>query len=213
MTSYTPASARTDVLATPHPRSEGMPRDSIRKVGLALAAGSGLWAAAMYVYGAAPEGDPGIALTDLTALVFQAGVLALVNTQIRTRAIGSGKGILRALKVERFFLVLAMVWSLLHGAVPAFRDDAWLAVLDIAWPLSMFGMFLISIKVALAGRWRGPARIWCFIAETWFIVTVPSMAIFGQAAADVVGPTHLLVGYATLGVILARRPDLVEDRG
>lgn len=212
MTSYTPASARTDVLDTPQPRPAGMSRDEIRRTGLVLAAGSAAWAVGMGIYGGTPDGDPGIAVGDLTGLAFQVGVLGLLNAQIRTGAIGTGTGIIRALKVERLVLVLAMVWSLLHGVVPAWRDDTWLAVLDVAWPLSMFGMFLISLKVAFAGRWRGPARIWCFIAETWFMVTVPSMVIFGQATADVVGPLHLLVGYVTLGLILARRPDLVRAR-
>ena len=212
MTSYTPASARTDVLDTPQPRAAGMSRDSIRKTGLVLAAGSAVWSAAMYVYGGTPDGDPGIAVGDLTGFAFQVGVLGLLNAQIRTGAIGTGRKIIRALKVERVILGLAMLWSLLHGLVPAWRDDSWLAVLDIAWPLSMFGMFLISLKVAFTGRWRGPARIWCFIAETWFIITVPSFAIFGQDTADLIGATHLLVGYVTLGLILAARPDLVEAR-
>jgi hypothetical protein len=139
--------------------------------------------------------------------------MALLQVQLKTRAAGVSNAARRGLKVERVLLALAMVWSLVHGLFPSVRDETWLAVLDVFWPLSMLGMFIIGIKVAVAGRWRGPARLWSLLAETWAIVTVPTMAILGQAAADIVGPTHLLLGYTTLGLILACRPDLVVDRG
>lgn len=207
--STTPAPARTDVREAP---GRGISAASVRKHGLVLAAGAASWAGAMFVYGANPDTDPGIAVTDLTGLAFQVGVFALLQVQIKTRAIGVSRGAIRALKTERVLLALAMVWSLIHGAVPAARDEGWLAALDLFWPLSMFGMFLISLKVAFAGRWRNPARLWAFVSETWFIFAVPTFAIFGQGAADIVGPTHLIFGYITLGAILALQPHLVEDR-
>lgn len=208
--STTAAPARTDA---PEARVPAISNQGVRRHGLLLTAGALSWAGAMFVYGANPDTDPGIALTDLTGLAFQAGVMALLQVQIRTRALGVKKGATRALKVERVLLSLAMVWSFIHGAVPAARDEAWLAALDVFWPLSMFGMFLISLKVAFAGRWRGPARFWAFVSETWFIFTVPTFAIFGQDVADVVGPTHLMLGYVVLGLLLASRPELTEDRG
>jgi hypothetical protein len=61
------------------------------------------------------------------------------------------------LRVEYVLLALASTWTVLHGLVPSFRDDLWLAVLDVFWPLSMLGMAVIGVKVALAGRWRGPS--------------------------------------------------------
>jgi hypothetical protein len=80
--------------------------------------------------------------------------------------------------------------------------------LDVFWPLSMLGMFVIGIKVAVAGRWRGTLRAWPLLAETWAVVTVPTFLIVGEPVSSWVGGTHLLVGYAALGLLLARRPEL-----
>lgn len=185
---------------------------TVRRLGLVLTGGSLAWAAAMFPLGAAPASSLGIALTDLTGLLFQIGVVALLTVQLKTRATGTSRVAVGMLRVEYVLLALAGLWSLLHGAVPAFRDDTWLAVLDVFWPLSMLGMFIIGVKIAFAGRWRGAARIWPLVAESWAVVTVPSMVIFGQGVADLVGPTHLLIGYAALGAILAARPHLTGAR-
>ena len=136
-------------------------------------------------------------------------MLSLVQLQLRTRATGVSRKAVAMLKVERVLLALAMAWSLVHGLVPSARDEVWLAVLDVFWPLSMLGMFVIGIKVAVAGRWRGAARLWPLVAESWAVVCIPVMGIFGQGIGDVVGATHLLVGYATLGLVIAARPALV----
>ena len=58
--------------------------------------------------------------------------------------------------------------------MPSARDDLWLAVLDVFWPLSMLGMFVIGVKIAFAGRWTGAARIWPLVAESWAVVSVPA---------------------------------------
>jgi hypothetical protein len=208
----TPARARTDVHETSGPGA-GHSKDRIRTCGILLAAGTTSWAIANLVYGFAPSSDPAIAITDLTGLAFQAGVMALLYAQIKTRATGVSRTARGALKVERVLLAVAMLWSLIHGLVPAARDEAWLAALDVFWPLSMLGMFFIGIKVAVTGRWRGRARLWSLLAETWAPICVPAVAILGHGLGDVVGAVHLLLGYATLGAILATRPDLVVDRG
>ena len=44
------------------------------------------------------------------------------------------------------------------------------------------------------------------------MVCIPVMGIFGPGIGDVVGATHLLVGYATLGLVIAARPALVMPR-
>jgi hypothetical protein len=90
-------------------------------------------------------------------------------------------------------LSLAMVWSLIHALAPSARGTVWLGMLDMFWPLSMLGMFIIGLKVALAGRWRGPARLWSLLAQTWAVVCVPVMGVFGSPVGDVVGATHLLL--------------------
>jgi hypothetical protein len=78
-------------------------------------------------------------------------------------------------------------------------------VLDLFWPLSMLGMFLIGIRIAIAGRWRGPSRFWPTVAESWAVVTIPVMGALGADAARVVGSLHLVIGYAVLGLIVARK--------
>jgi hypothetical protein len=72
----------------------------------------------------------------------------------------------------------------------------------------MLGMCIIGIKIAFAGRWKGALRVWPLVAESWAVITVPTIGIFGEQAGRWVGGTHLLIGYATLGLLLALRPGL-----
>ncbi|WP_167759035.1 hypothetical protein [Blastococcus sp. TF02A-35] len=67
------------------------------------------------------------------------------------------------------------------------------------------------MRIAIAGRWRGAARFWPTVAESWAPVTVPT-AFLLPAAAQYVGAAHLLIGYVALGVILAARPELTGTR-
>jgi hypothetical protein len=60
----------------------------------------------------------------------------------------------------------------------------------------------------VAGRWQGVLRIWPVVAETWVVVTVPTFLVLGEPISSWVGGLHLLVGYATLGLLLNRRPEL-----
>lgn len=211
--STTRAPARTDVSAPAHPTTDHT--KFTRRAGLALAAGTIAWAVSNLVVGFEPalSDDAAWKSADLTGLLFQCGVMALLHVQMRTRATGVKPISLRLLKVERVLLSVAMLWSVLHAFLPSQRDAAWLHAIDAFWPLSMLGMFFIGVKVAVAGRWRGPARLWSFLAETWAPATVPVMGIFGHDVGDVVGATHLLLGYTVLGLILFTRPDLVQDRG
>jgi hypothetical protein len=206
----TPAAARTDTLAAsarPVPVS-GSERQA-RRTGLAVLGGSLVWAATMVTVGNNPESSIGISINDFGGLLFQGGLFALVGLQLATRATGTSRLAVGMLRVERVLLSLAMLWTVLHGAVPAFRDDVWLAVLDAFWPLSMLGMAIIGVKIAFAGRWRGLARIWPVVAESWAPVVIPAFAVLGAGrASDFVGAGHLLIGYCTLGLILALRPHL-----
>jgi hypothetical protein len=174
--------------------------------------GTLVWAAAIFTVTPTPESSLGTTISDLGALPFQASLFALVTLQLRTRATGLGRAAVAMLRVEYVLLALASTWTVLHGLVPSFRDDLWLAVLDVFWPLSMLGMAVIGVKVALAGRWRGPVRIWPLVAESWGPVTVPAFVLSGGALWWV-GGVHLLVGYLVLGVLLALRPDLTGARG
>jgi hypothetical protein len=204
----TPAPARTDDTTTTAAPSAAL----VRKAGTALAAGALVWSGAIFAVGSNPTDSLGITISDLGALPFQAALFGLVTAQLRTGATGTSRFARGMLRVEYVLLALATLWTVLHGAVPAFRDDAWLAVLDAFWPLSMLGMFIIGVKIAFAGRWKGVARIWPVIAESWAVVTVPAFVLIGAPVSDFVGGGHLIIGYAALGLILARRPGLTGAR-
>ncbi|WP_344172151.1 hypothetical protein [Kribbella lupini] len=181
----------------------------IRRLGLGLTAGTLTWCASIFAFSTVTEGTPE-RIGDLTGLAFQLGLFCLLTVQFRTRATGLTRAAVLMLKVEAVILGIAALWSLLHGVLPTSLQDAtWLMVLDICWPLSMIGMMVIGIKLAIAGRWRGLLRWWPLVAESWVFVTIPATVVFGDAAARWVGGGHLLIGYATLGVLLALRPDLV----
>jgi hypothetical protein len=184
----------------------------VRRAGTFVTAGALIWATSMFTVGNNPSDSLGITISDLAALPFQAGLFALVTAQLRTGATGLSRAARGMLRVEYVLLTLASLWTVVHGLFPAARDEVWLAVLDAFWPLSMLGMFVIGVKIAFAGRWKGAARIWPLIAESWAVVTVPTFILIGDPVASWVGGAHLLVGYALLGVILARRPGLTGAR-
>ncbi|MGI5285738.1 hypothetical protein ACQEVF_20700 [Nonomuraea polychroma] len=211
--STTPARARTDVPAadlTPVPRR--ITPETVRRLGLTLTTGTVAWATSIFLFGTVNDGFAE-RVGDLTAVAFQLGVFALLTVQIRTMATGVSRVSRVMLKVELFLLGLATVWSLLHGVLPEpAQDHVALAVLDVFWPLSMLGMMIIGVKLAVVGRWRGPLRWWPLIAESWAVVTVPLFILVGEDGSRWVGGGHLILGYATLGVLLALRPGLVIPR-
>jgi hypothetical protein len=184
-------------------------RSRTRRAGLVMTAGALAWSVTTVLF---PwhESPLNLRITDLTGLAFQLGVMAVLTVMMRTRALGASRKARIALRVEAVLLSLASIWSLLHAIIPDTVDSTPLAALDLFWPLSMLGMFIIGIKLALAGRWRGALRWWPLVAESWAVVTVPSMVIFGQAAADWVGATHLLIGYCVVGLLMALRPELTD---
>jgi hypothetical protein len=202
--SQTPAPARSDVRSgVPETAT---PRHPFRTHGRMLAAGAVLWAAATAYTGV----DPGDSTRDLLLFgigsgAFQVGLLFLLRVLWRTQALGTGR-------LARFFLRLESVLvSLAIGStfvdtigVSDLSQPGWLA-LDACWPLSMLGMFLIGIRIAVAGRWTGASRYWPMVAESWAVVTVPTLKVFGYDAATVVSCLHLLVGYTVLGLLVSRK--------
>lgn len=231
-TSTAPAPARDDVRSTgaivPTPREARRQRKeevhaaraaalppvsttTARRTGYAVTVGALIWSASTFAVTPNATSDIGIVISDIGALPFQLALFALVTLQLRTRATGLGRGSVALLRVEYVLLTLATLWTLLHGLVPSFRDDLWLAVLDVSWPLSMLGMAIIGVKVGIAGRWRGLLRVWPVVAETWGPITVPAFVLSGGVLWWV-GAAHLLVGYVVLGVLLALRPQLTGAR-
>lgn len=213
-TTVSPAPARTDLPAAV-PVAEAVDADlvrSVRRRGYGMAAGALVWAGTIFTVGSNPDSSLGITIGDLGGLAFQLGVMGLIGAMGLSGATGTTRTARAMVKVERVLLSLAILWTVIHGLVPAWRDATWLAVLDAFWPLSMLGMFVLGIKIALAGRWRGAARVWPLVAESWAVVTIPTFVIIGEPVSNWVGGTHLLIGYTVLGLILARRTELVLPR-
>jgi hypothetical protein len=210
--STTPAQARTDWGATAAPVGPTTSTRSARFTGIAVAAGSAAWAAGLLLFG--PNPDPGWEDTvyNLTSLLFQLGLVALVTLQLRTGAIGTGRLARFFLHAEHVLLGLAIVSTLTWVFLRQFDDQTWFLLLDAFWPLSMLGMAAIGIRIAIAGRWRGAARFWPVVAESWAPVVVPLNAVFGNSVGGAAGAAHLLVGYVALGLVLARRPELTGAR-
>ena len=201
--SQTRTPARSDLAArTTVPAAPARP---FRRHGRMLSAGALAWAAAMATFGLNQEDTVPLLLFGLGAGAFQVGLLCLLRVLWRTDALGEGRVARTALRVEAFALTLAMASTFVDAiAVSDLSQPAWLA-LDAFWPLSMLGMFFIGVRIAVAGRWRGATRFWPLVAESWAVVVIPTMGIFGHAVADVVAPLHLLVGYTVLGILVSRK--------
>lgn len=207
----TPATARTDGAAEREMSSTtGRPKPSVafvRWAGLGLTAGAAAFATTFFVYGVA-ETEIASRISDLGGLALQLGLFGLLTVMLRTGATGTSRIARGMIRFEFGLLSLATFWSVAHALVPdEMRGAIWLAVLDVFWPLSMLGMFVIGIKVAVAGRWTGLLRAWPLVAESWAIVVLPIMGIFGPTVGGPAAGLHLLLGYGILGVLLARMPE------
>ncbi|SOC50095.1 hypothetical protein SAMN05660748_2834 [Blastococcus aggregatus] len=213
--SASPAPARTDT-AAPHasmPTSD--PTRFVRLGGLAMATGAAAWAiGTVLTYDIDPVDGEYPLYYKASSLLFQLGLVALVAVQKRTGATGTGRLARRFLHVEHVMLALAIASSIQWMVAPDLSEDAVFLALDAFWPLSMLGMAAIGIRIAIAGRWRGAARAWPAVAETWVLVMLPVSALAAAEVGSFVGAAHLLAGYTVLGVILAVRPGLtgVRDR-
>jgi hypothetical protein len=203
--SHSPAPARSDV-ATGAP-ARTTPTRPYAVHGRVLTAGALAWSASMAVFGLDPGSDLGLVAQGLGAGLFQVGLLFLLRTLWRTRALGEGRVARGVLRLEAFLVSMAMASTAADAIqVSDFDQVAWV-VLDAFWPLSMLGMFLIGIRIAIAGRWQGASRYWPMVAESWAVVTIPALGIFGETVGHVVACLHLVVGYAVLGVLVSRKTD------
>lgn len=133
------------------------------------------------------------------------GLLFLLRVLYRSQVLGAGRVARSFLRVETGFVLMAMVSTFADAAGLSDLDKAGWALLDAFWPFSMLGMFAIAIRIAIAGHWKGASRYWPLVAESWAVVVIPTLGIFGDTAAGVVAVVHLLVGYTVLGQIVARK--------
>jgi hypothetical protein len=202
----TPAPARSDVTSTTTThRTPNSDRPYFRH-GTMLTVGALSWASMIAVFGLERLEEPAARIGHNTsALLFQIGVLALVRVLWRTQALGTGRLARIALRVETGALSLAMLSTLSDLVGLTNLDNPASLALDFFWPISMVGMFLIAIRIAVAGQWKGVSRYYPMVAESWAVVSVPTMGIFGQGVGRWVAAAHLVVGYAILGRIVARK--------
>jgi hypothetical protein len=175
--------------------------------GRVLTAGALAWAGTMAFVGIDPQTDSGEMAFSLSSGLFQVGLLFLLRTLWRTQALGTGRLARAVLRVEAVAVCLAIASTASDGLGLTDFDKIQYVVLDAFWPLSMLGMFLIGIRIAIAGRWQGVTRFWPMVAESWAVVTIPALAIFGDTVGHVVACAHLVVGYAVLGVLVSRKRD------
>jgi hypothetical protein len=207
-----PLPARNDVPAVDPARPSVAPARVVRAGGVAMATGAASWAVGTLVYDLDPITDDYSWVYKLSSLLFQLGLVALVAVQLRTGATGTGRLARGFLHAEHVALALAIASSLQWLVLPDLSENAFFLALDLFWPISMLGMAAIGVRIAIAGRWRGAARVWPAIAETWALVMFPAMALISEEATTVVSAGHLFLGYTMLGVILAVRPDLTGAR-
>jgi hypothetical protein len=170
-----------------------------------LSVGALTWAGAMAVVGIDPVGIADERVFSVASGLFQVGLLCLLRVLWRTRALGEGRFARAVLRVESVLVLLAIGSTASDGLGLTDFDKIGYVLLDACWPLSMLGMFLIGIRIAIAGRWTGATRFWPLVAESWAVVVIPVLGIFGDAAAAWVAPLHLVVGYTVLGVLVSRK--------
>ncbi len=204
--SQQPAPARSDLAlaATPATTDTAVGRP-FRRQGILLTVGSLAWATTMALFDLDPSSRVGVIGYAFGSGLFQVGLLALLWVLWQTDALGTGRVAKTALAIESVLVTLAIGSTIADGlGVSDMNQPGW-ALLDAFWPFSMLGMFLIGIRIAIAGQWKGVRRFWPLVAESWAVVTIPTLMVFGPTVAQVVAPLHLVVGYAVLGVLVATK--------
>jgi hypothetical protein len=206
---HTQARARSDVRGTARVEASGpVTERPYLWHGRMLSAGALAWAAGFVFLGNGPEGTLLNGIYFATALTFQVGLLALIRALWLSRALGAGRFASGVLRFEACLVGLAMTSSAADAFGLSDIDQLGWALLDACWPVSMLGMFLIGIRIAIAGRWDGLTRYWPMVAESWALVVIPSMLVFGQTiGGHVIAPLHLVLGYGVLGVLVSRKTD------
>lgn len=206
--SHAPSPARSDVATASAPA--GTPRATpparpFLRHGRLLSVGAVMWALCFPLFGNDPHDTLGLVGFGIGSGTFQLGLLALLRVLWRTRALGEGRIARAVLRVEAVFVSLAICSTFVDAiGVSDLSRPGWI-LLDAFWPFSMLGMFFIGIRIAVAGRWKGATRFWPLVAESWAVVVIPAMGIFGEDIAKYVAALHLLVGYTVLGVLVSRK--------
>jgi hypothetical protein len=145
---------------------------------------------------------------DIASVGFQASTLLLLLIMWRTGAVGDSVG-WRSIGAAATAIVIA---AMAAQFIPVSGEAEQLA--ELTWFIAMIGIFVVSVGVVAAGRWRGPARYLPLASQSWPLVVFPVMMLtdnaenpswFAMISSVVV--TQLLVG-----LTLAIRPQLTGPR-
>ncbi|MGW0035571.1 hypothetical protein [Gordonia sp. NPDC003376] len=140
------------------------------------------------------------------ALVFQIALLALIRLQYAEQAMtrpGAAGSVARIGYLIQAVLLCGAICSTVLDALWLIHGSVLWAIFDVCWPLSMLGMVVIGIRVAIAGRWPGWLRWQTLFAQSWLLWGVP-LAALGTGGLYV-GAVQFVLGYGVLGILLAAR--------
>ncbi|QYC37835.1 hypothetical protein Nocox_01005 [Nonomuraea coxensis DSM 45129] len=174
-----------------------------RVSGALLALGAVAWAVGTVVVG--EKIQEGVQTLDtITGMMFVVGVWAFVRHVLADRASG-----VRAGRFIPMVLLVTLLGAFLLNALSfgyATHDDfpLWLMIMDAFWPLSMFGMLVLGVAIAVTARYQGMMRWLPLAAGLWFPVTMAAQILAGGTASTLVSAAWLTGTYAVIGVRLMR---------
>ena len=144
---------------------------------------------------------------DIASVGFQASTLLLLLIMWRTRAVGESVA-WRSIGAAATAIVIA---AMLAQFIPVSDKPEKFA--ELSWFIAMIGIFVVSVGVVAAGRWRGPARYLPLASQSWPLIVLPVMLLTDSAEnpswfalISSVVVTQLLVG-----LTLAIRPQLTAE--
>lgn len=178
-------------------------RSATRLAGVLLAIGATAWGIGTIVVG--EKIQEGIQTLDtVTGMIFVVGVWAFVWRVSAAQATGARFGRVIPLGLLALLPLAFLLNALSFGY--ATHDDfpLWLMILDGAWPLSMFGMMVLGIAVAVTGRFQGLMRWLPLFAGLWFPVTMAAQILGGATVSTYVSAAWLIGTYAVIGLRMAR---------
>ncbi|MFT3662317.1 MAG: hypothetical protein QM809_13285 [Gordonia sp. (in: high G+C Gram-positive bacteria)] len=180
----------------------------VRRVGASLAVTAPLWALATMLLGDHEGFGWQTLVMGVPALAFQLSILGLLRIQAGDGAM-THPGMLSRLArvgylIEVVLLCGAMVSTILDAGWLLHGTAFW-ATMDVCWPLSMLGMLIIGVRVAIAGRWTGALRWQTLFAQSWILWGIP-FSLLGSPGLIIV-VVQVVLGYGGLGARLALRPD------
>lgn len=145
---------------------------------------------------------------DIASVGFQASTLVLLLIMWRTGAVGDSVG-WRSIGAAATAIVIA---AMAAQFIPVSGEAEQLA--ELTWFIAMIGIFVVSVGVVAAGRWRGPARYLPLASQSWPLVVFPVMMLTDNAenASWFAMISSVVVTQLLVGLTLAIRPQLTGPR-